>query len=136
MSVRLDLAWQADAACSGYPMNWWFPPRGVSSRRALEICEPCPVRADCLEWSMTMPVPHGMREFGIYGGALADVRRKLCLARCATCRAPVPVAKKVSQFLAGTPPAHLRCPGCHAHARAHEAALRVKREWRPEWLSR
>lgn len=63
-------AWHADAACREYPRDWWFPQLGESTRRAVEVCQRCPVRGECLDEALADPeLDHGIR------GGLAPRKR-------------------------------------------------------------
>jgi WhiB family transcriptional regulator, redox-sensing transcriptional regulator len=72
--------WVADAACAGYPLDWFFPDdRGRAgaagsdtTRAAKAICAACPVQTACLDYSIRTDT----RE-GVWGGLLADERREL-----------------------------------------------------------
>ena len=64
--------WTADAACAGMDVNLFFD-YGRSSRRiaqAKEVCNSCPVRIECLETNMKVPM-------GIFGGLTAIERWRL-----------------------------------------------------------
>lgn len=79
------LAWQDDgAACLGHPTEWWYletandgRPGGhdaeslADARRAVDICETCPVQAACLAYALDH------EKFGIWGGLNANERRRL-----------------------------------------------------------
>lgn len=62
--------WAAKAACRGYPPDWWHPTVGhtPTARRAKELCQLCPVQAECLA-----DAPRG---YGIYGGLDPNERLK------------------------------------------------------------
>lgn len=61
-----DLDWIDDSLCRGRPTQWWFAGDGRNlnsrtSRRAVEICNACPVRTECLDWALSLPQPwHGI----------------------------------------------------------------------------
>lgn len=59
------LGWQKNAACSGYDPEWWYPEpnEDEKKRKALRICNECPVRAQCLMWSFVVD-----DRWGILGG--------------------------------------------------------------------
>jgi len=63
-------AWMNKAGCKGYPTEWWFPERGGVYKAAKEICERCPVRQQCLDYSLTLP-----NVIGIWGGLSGNQRR-------------------------------------------------------------
>ena len=54
--------------CSGHDTSWWFPTFGMNKdqlekqKKAIEICQTCPVRKKCLEYSIQWEA------FGIWGG--------------------------------------------------------------------
>lgn len=59
-----DIAWQADAECRNADPEAWFPERGgYTGRRAQRVCLGCPVRVECLNYSLTID---GLA--GIWGG--------------------------------------------------------------------
>ena len=74
--------WQVKAACRGPQAEVFFPPpqferkadRLEREARAKQICAECPVRVDCLEYSLEISEPHG-----IWGG-LNEAERKVILA--------------------------------------------------------
>ena len=62
-----------NGACVGHPTEWWFPLLGKAGsgktveakrnkKKAIEICETCEVRNECLDYSL-----HN-EPFGIWGG--------------------------------------------------------------------
>jgi len=77
--------WQDDAACRGMDTELWFPaslrakPKEpvarMRLRKALEICQSCPVRKECLAFA----VRTGQR--GIWGGLTEEQRRRSKLCR-------------------------------------------------------
>ncbi|MEI2638904.1 MAG: WhiB family transcriptional regulator [Microthrixaceae bacterium] len=79
MSAQLSPnAWQHRAACRGPQAAVFFPPpqferkrdRLEREARAKAICDVCPVRTECLDYSIEIKEPHG-----IWGG-LNEVERK------------------------------------------------------------
>ena len=59
--------WMDDAECVGYNPNWWFTDglahKKAETQMAMEICNECPVTAQCLNYAMSQ------RMFdGIFGG--------------------------------------------------------------------
>ncbi|MGI9607284.1 MAG: WhiB family transcriptional regulator [Acidimicrobiales bacterium] len=74
------LLWQERAACRGPLGSVFFPPpvterkREKLSReaRAKEICQGCPVLADCREYALSIREPHG-----VWGGLSEQERRTL-----------------------------------------------------------
>lgn len=82
MAIDADTpAWQFRAACRGEDANLFFAPSYFEQReekerreaRAKEICATCPVRADCLEYSLRTREAHG-----VWGG-LNEIERRLLL---------------------------------------------------------
>lgn len=72
--------WMDHAACSGEDINLFFPPSAGEEHQpqieqAKEICRRCPVRAECLEYALMLPIRHG-----IFGG-LDEVERDLLRRR-------------------------------------------------------
>ena len=75
--------WQVEAACRGLDASVFFHPeneRGASRRRrvnqAKRVCAPCPVRAACLEWAMSLEEP-----YGVWGGLSPEERDQMRRAR-------------------------------------------------------
>jgi len=56
------------AACDGLDPSGTisFPERGQSAARAKEICERCPVLAECFAWALEHEA------YGVFGGTTAD----------------------------------------------------------------
>jgi WhiB family transcriptional regulator, redox-sensing transcriptional regulator len=80
---RVEDSWQLKAACRGPHAAVFFPPPQFErkeeklerERRAKEICTTCVVKADCLDYAISIREPHG-----IWGG-LNEVERKQLLAQ-------------------------------------------------------
>lgn len=72
------MEWRKDAACVGKDPELFFPyTRGDSSklqtRIAKNICQECPVIAECLDWAMhAHPMP-----YGIWGGTDENERAQI-----------------------------------------------------------
>lgn len=64
--------WRKMASCHGHPLEWWFPDHGVDSRRGIKICRGCPVRNECLNYSIETTTM-----FGIFGGFGYKSRQQL-----------------------------------------------------------
>ncbi len=72
--------WQQRAACRGPHAAVFFPPstaerredRDTREHEAKRICQGCTVRADCLDYALTIREPHG-----IWGGLTELERRPL-----------------------------------------------------------
>lgn len=76
--------WQRDAACArpGIDPEMFFP---TSTDRAyayaaLSLCSRCPVRAECLEWALTVEDGTGPR-VGVVGGMTPHERAQAAAAR-------------------------------------------------------
>ena len=68
---RLTPDWHADAECSDFDTDLWFPAKGQSSRPAYDICGRCPVRDECLAEALAdVSLDHGIR------GGLSVAARK------------------------------------------------------------
>lgn len=67
------LAWQHNAACVTEPVGTFFPTTAAeevaTQGRVAELCGPCPVRAQCLDYSLAMPEKYG------YWGGLGEEKR-------------------------------------------------------------
>jgi len=75
-------SWFAKASCTGYT-SVFFPElsRGQAARKhyrkAIEICESCPVIKECLEYSLR----ENLTEFGVFGGKMPHARRVMLRQR-------------------------------------------------------
>lgn len=65
-----DESWKDHAACREHDTALFFPERGASVARAKAICAECPVREQCLEYSLNIP-----NVVGIWGGLSGRERR-------------------------------------------------------------
>ena len=82
-AVRIDDAWQVKAACRGPQAAVFFPPSHFERKdeklereaRAKDICASCAVKADCLDYAISIREPHG-----IWGG-LNEAERKLLMGQ-------------------------------------------------------
>jgi WhiB family transcriptional regulator, redox-sensing transcriptional regulator len=67
-----DRAWMLEAKCLDADPEAFFPEKGGSTREAKRICAACPVREECLEYSLT-----NEERFGIWGGLSERERRRV-----------------------------------------------------------
>ena len=56
------------------PLGLFFH-SGNEVARALAVCEGCPVRRDCLEWSLG--TAFASHDYGVLGGTTEDERRQI-----------------------------------------------------------
>jgi WhiB family redox-sensing transcriptional regulator len=75
--------WRDDAACSNSDSELFFPIAGEATpagraqyNEARAVCARCPVRADCLDYSIESGLDHGM-----FGGMTPSERRELVKAQ-------------------------------------------------------
>lgn len=69
--VALDLpsvgeplgSWVLAAACRELDTSLFYPKSGKRPTKALEVCEGCPVRVDCLEYALA-----NHQHWGVWGG--------------------------------------------------------------------
>ena len=75
------LNWQEEAACRDLPVDWFFPEAGANSwhdlRRAVAVCETCPVIEDCLKYALTF---EARALPGIWGGTSENQRRAMLIS--------------------------------------------------------
>jgi len=68
-------AWIEQGLCrqQGNHPDWWWPESNDdrTAMLALNICQRCPVRKQCLDHALAKP-----EEFGIWGGLLPEARRR------------------------------------------------------------
>ena len=71
-----DSAWRDDAACIGADFRIFTDPRPDTgdARRAVELCQACPVKQPCLDTALKIETP---ADVGIWGGTTAQARRRL-----------------------------------------------------------
>jgi WhiB family redox-sensing transcriptional regulator len=73
--------WRDRASCrTGVDPEIFFPlsPKPEFAREALAVCATCPVREECLAWSLKHRISNG-----IWGGLTEDERRGVRLAQAA-----------------------------------------------------
>ena len=73
---EVDQSWRDQAACIGKPLRLFFHKNadaGADYSYAKEICASCPVRRQCLEEGLRLP----MLNFGVWGGLTVNERRNL-----------------------------------------------------------
>ena len=63
---------QRRAACRGNGCDWWFPTTREAEDAARAVCEPCPVRRECLAYALGAP-----ELSGIWAGTDAVERRRM-----------------------------------------------------------
>ena len=76
-----EMWWLSDAACIGQDPELFFPigtspPAAEQTARAKSVCRACPVRAECLEWSLAT-----YQDAGVWGGLDEEERREIRRAR-------------------------------------------------------
>ena len=84
MNVREP--WRHQAACKDQDPEYWFPVdapgRTPAHRRAISICQSCPVQEKCLTWALD-----NHEFYGIWGGTTARQRADMRRDRRAIARA-------------------------------------------------
>ena len=71
-----EMWWIQQARCIGEDPELFFQigttgPAVEQTRRAIAVCHECPVRADCLEWSLD-----SCQDAGVWGGVGEEDRRE------------------------------------------------------------
>jgi WhiB family transcriptional regulator, redox-sensing transcriptional regulator len=74
--------WRDEALCAEIDRDLFFPERGETARTARKVCARCEVRAECLEWALSLRAEDD--EYGVLGGTTATERRSLRRQRRAT----------------------------------------------------
>lgn len=64
--------WVKHAACKGVDTNLFYPERGEPTRHALEVCKPCTVKAECLQYAID-----NSERWGVWGGMTERQRRRI-----------------------------------------------------------
>lgn len=65
MSLNLNVDFMDMAACRGEDPALFYPERYESTTEAKAMCASCPVRIDCLEYALSLPISD---DHGIWGG--------------------------------------------------------------------
>jgi WhiB family redox-sensing transcriptional regulator len=68
--------WRKRARCIGTDPNTFF---SEDPFPALEICEDCEVKTECLEFALQYKI-----DFGVWGGTIPSQRKKLLLMKSAS----------------------------------------------------
>jgi len=73
--------WLSGAACIGEDPELFFPigtspPAAAQTAAAKRVCRVCPVRTECLEWSLAT-----YQDAGVWGGLDEEERREIRRAR-------------------------------------------------------
>jgi WhiB family redox-sensing transcriptional regulator len=104
--------WRTEAACAGFPTEWWFPKRDeeISDYTdARRVCSTCPVIAECLEWATAVNEPAGMwggmttRERYLEKRRRGNGRRRRCV-KCGRTRVVAAFADGAPKCRQCTPP--------------------------------
>ena len=69
------MSWQEHAACSGKPLELFFPKKGESYKQGKAICHCCAVKQQCLDFALRFE-RNGIRH-GTYGNLTPDERGHL-----------------------------------------------------------
>lgn len=72
VALGLGFSWQGRAACRGVDPEVFFPTAYDDAWRAKEICAGCPVRIDCLAFSL-----RNRERYGVWGGLTESERGEL-----------------------------------------------------------
>jgi hypothetical protein len=69
-----DRSWRDNAACLDHPAGWFTDPLPGDTRRAIDVCNTCPVKRPCLEAALEIEVS---ADLGIWGGTTPTTRRRI-----------------------------------------------------------
>jgi WhiB family transcriptional regulator, redox-sensing transcriptional regulator len=71
----LGRSWRDEAACLDHPAEWFTGPHAPGdTRRAIDVCNTCPVKQPCLAAALDLEVS---ADLGIWGGTTPTTRRRL-----------------------------------------------------------
>lgn len=65
-------SWMSWALCAETNPEAFFPEKGGSPKSAKQVCDGCPVRAECLDYALDNGI-----DFGVWGGTTEADRRRL-----------------------------------------------------------
>lgn len=68
--------WRAHRACADRDVSFFFPSDRGGVKRAIKVCDSCPVREQCLEFAICNQIVDG-----IWGGTTETTRVKLIRER-------------------------------------------------------
>lgn len=69
-----ETVWRAQAACKDVDTDVFFPGKSSGYKRALKICNSCPVKTECAEFALQFDervLP------GMWGGLMGQERRRI-----------------------------------------------------------
>lgn len=70
--INEERPWMVFSACRDQDPDIFFPQSQEATDHAIAICNSCPVKLDCLEYSL-----EARERFGIWGGTTEKQRRQL-----------------------------------------------------------
>lgn len=82
MSLTIS-AWREHRACVNMPTESFFPRTRGIAKKTIQVCNECPVKWDCLNYSIINSI-----EYGIWGGKTETERMKLIRAYQKVCGKP------------------------------------------------
>lgn len=83
--VGTDNAWMTVGRCRDHDPDVFFVRGAAQAKRAIRICERCPVREACLQYALDNAI-----DFGVWGGLTERQRRRMM--RVAAASTPTAVA--------------------------------------------
>lgn len=122
-------AWAQHAACQGESLNLFFGPDGerqpereAREAKAKEICQGCPVRAECADYALARP-----EKYGVWSATTPEERVTIRRSRqraglldntgmCANGHPRTPENTRVDGS------GHRRCQPCHRESKRQRAA--------------
>lgn len=72
MIPTADGDWRDDALCATVGGVFWFPEDALTYRKAIKICNECPVINECFNFAVSNHIHHG-----IWGGVGATERQRM-----------------------------------------------------------
>lgn len=107
--------WQKDALCQDYEPETFFPERSnKTGSLARQICNKCPVKQECLDWTLEIEKGAGGRH-GFFGGTSPKERyEKYRMCKLPNCK----------ESLKGKPPQQMYCTPEHSKAHVEAGGIR------------
>lgn len=85
MTANQSANWRQQAACAGMDPNQFVPEGrgngGLLYVEARQICDRCPVKAECLAYAL-----HNGEEYGMWGGATPQERKEMGYVPSGLCK--------------------------------------------------
>lgn len=110
-----------DRACAGKDTDLWFPTTGggKTSLRAIAVCNTCPLRDMCRDWSLSQPA----WLTGVWGGLTEEDRYRVRTGRALKQRTIPATFRPVTSGISWAPAKRVRAAVRLLHDEGHSAEV-------------